>query len=239
MRRIQEEAPTRDGRVPRTLDQAQLPLHVPCRGTPRVRRIWRRLLDSGHVQPQSRPDHRADGKMLCFSWVSRALRGPSSADTWATSSRCAISAGTCGLPGIAILLSLPFSAVAYLHADWVIAFWILAIPYMLGAYYLGPTFFDDAEHGRYPHARACGQHSAVHPQTSSDSDSGPQFTGVLSDLLNPVYGEDALRWSLVYCLVFNLGSRNSLPRSGARPASGPRRCRPLRRAAPPPYRDAA
>ena len=44
------------------------------------------------------------------------------------------------LPGLATLISVPFSAFVYLYHAPYTALWVLSVSYFLGAYYLGPTF---------------------------------------------------------------------------------------------------
>ncbi len=76
------------------------------------------------------------------------------------------------LPGIATLISVPFSTIAYVWPEPIQAFWIMAPAAFLGAYYLGPTpgpdVFARAGSGRHPDAGARRRHPAVHPEPHRD-----------------------------------------------------------------------
>ena len=111
------------------------------------------------------------------------------------------------LPGLATLLSLPFSTFVYLWGDATQALWVLAIPYFLGAYYLGPTF--SMTQGMVGlRMRALAASISLFILNIIGLGLGPQFTGVASDVLNATtsLGDDALRWALVISLIFNLVS---------------------------------
>lgn len=111
------------------------------------------------------------------------------------------------LPGIATLLSLPFSAFVYLWGDPYQALWVLAIPYFFGAYYLGPTF--SMTQGMVGlRMRALAASISLFILNIIGLGLGPQFTGFTSDLLNQFtdLGGDSLRWALVISLIFNLVS---------------------------------
>ncbi len=109
------------------------------------------------------------------------------------------------LPGIATMASLPFSAFVYLHGDPTIALWVLAIPYFLGAYYLGPTF-SLAQGLVGLRMRALASSILLFILNIIGLGLGPQFTGIASDVLHATttLGDDALRWALVISLIFNL-----------------------------------
>jgi len=111
------------------------------------------------------------------------------------------------LPGIATLLSLPFSAFVYLWGEPYQALWMLAIPYFLGAYYLGPTF--SMTQGMVGlRMRALAASISLFILNIIGLGLGPQFTGITSDLLNQFtdLGGESLRWALVISLIFNLVS---------------------------------
>jgi MFS family permease len=111
------------------------------------------------------------------------------------------------LPGIATMVSLPFSAFVYLHGDAYTALWVLSVSYFLGAYYLGPTF--SMTQGMVGlRMRALAASISLFILNIIGLGLGPQFTGVTSDLLNAFtdLGQESLRWALVISLVFNLVS---------------------------------
>jgi predicted MFS family arabinose efflux permease len=111
------------------------------------------------------------------------------------------------LPGIATMVSIPFSAFVYIHGTPYTALWVLAIPYFFGAYYLGPTFsLTQGMVGLRMRALASG--ILLFILNIIGLGLGPQFTGIASDVLNATtnLGQDSLRWALVISLVFNVVS---------------------------------
>ena len=111
------------------------------------------------------------------------------------------------LPGLATIVSVPFSTMVYLHDAPYVALWVLAIPYVLGAYYLGPTFaLTQGMVGL--RMRALASSILLFVLNIIGLGLGPQFTGIVSDVLNITtdLGAESLRWALVISLVFNLVS---------------------------------
>ncbi len=111
------------------------------------------------------------------------------------------------LPGIATMASLPFSAFVYLWGAPYDALWMLAIPYFLGAYYLGPTF--SMTQGMVGlRMRALAASISLFILNIIGLGLGPQFTGITSDILAATtdLGDESLRWALVISLVFNFVS---------------------------------
>ena len=111
------------------------------------------------------------------------------------------------LPGLAIFASLPFSLYAYTGDVPYTALWVLALPYLLGAYYLGPTF--SLTQGLVGlRMRALAASILLFILNIIGLGLGPQFTGMVSDLLTATteLGPDSLRWALVISLTFNLVS---------------------------------
>lgn len=111
------------------------------------------------------------------------------------------------LPGIATLVSIPFSAFVYLHHAPYTALWVLSISYFLGAYYLGPTF-SLTQGLAGVRMRALAASILLFILNIIGLGLGPQFTGITSDTLNAFteLGEHSLRWALVISLIFNLVS---------------------------------
>lgn len=109
------------------------------------------------------------------------------------------------LPGLATLISLPFSFLAYTYHEPVIALWILSVHYFLSAYYLGPTF--SLTQGLVGlRMRALAASILLFVLNIIGLGLGPQFTGIVSDVLNVTtdLADESLRWALVISLVFNL-----------------------------------
>ena len=111
------------------------------------------------------------------------------------------------LPGLATLVSVPFSLYVYIADAPYAAFWVLAIPYFFGAYYLGPTF--SMTQGMVGlRMRALASSILLFILNIIGLGLGPQFTGIASDLLFAWtdLGADSLRWALVISLMFNVVS---------------------------------
>ncbi len=111
------------------------------------------------------------------------------------------------LPGLATLVSVPFSTFVYLYHAPYTALWVLSVSYFLGAYYLGPTF--SLTQGMVGlRMRALASSILLFILNIIGLGLGPQFTGIASDVLNAStdLGQDSLRWALVISLVFNVVS---------------------------------
>lgn len=109
------------------------------------------------------------------------------------------------LPGIATLVSVPFSVTFYMLPDPVMAFWIGAIPGFLGSYYLGPTFAL-AQGMVGPSMRAVTASILLLILNLISMGLGPLIVGATSDLLMAYsdLGVHSIRWALVSVLVFNI-----------------------------------
>jgi len=111
------------------------------------------------------------------------------------------------LPGIATLVAIPFSMFVYLWDDYVLALCVAAIPGMLGAYYLGPTFALTQAMATL-RMRAMAASIMLFIINLIGMGLGPQLTGIISDVLAAFtdLGEDSLRWALVCVLLVNVFS---------------------------------
>ncbi len=111
------------------------------------------------------------------------------------------------LPGLATIVSVPFSTFVYLYHEPYAALWVLSVSYFLGAYYLGPTF--SLTQGMVGlRMRALASSILLFILNIIGLGLGPQFTGIVSDILNITtdLGQDALRWALAISLIFNVVS---------------------------------
>ena len=109
------------------------------------------------------------------------------------------------LPALATLVSIPFAVFSYTWHDPTLALVVYSVPYVLGAYYLGPTF--SMTQGLVGlRMRALAASILLFVLNIIGMGLGPFAVGVLSDLLNPYLGQEALRWALVGVLVANVGS---------------------------------
>jgi len=109
------------------------------------------------------------------------------------------------LPGIATLLSVPFSVYVYVASDYVAAFLVASIPTFLGSYYLGPTFaLTQGLVGL--RMRALASSILLFILNIIGMGLGPLLTGVLSDLLDAStgLGDDSLRVSMLCVLLVNV-----------------------------------
>jgi predicted MFS family arabinose efflux permease len=109
------------------------------------------------------------------------------------------------LPGIATLISVPFSTTAYLWPEPIQAFCIMVLPGFLGSYYLGPTF-SLAQGLVGLRMRALAAAILLFILNLIGMGLGPVVVGVGSDLLNAYteLGAESVRWALVGVLFFNV-----------------------------------
>jgi MFS family permease len=111
------------------------------------------------------------------------------------------------IPAWITLLSVPFSAIGYLADDPYLAFWVFAIPNLLGAVWLAPTF--SLTQGLVGlRMRALAASLVLFVLNIIGLGLGPQFVGIISDVLNATTSLDqhALRWALVCSLAFNFAA---------------------------------
>ncbi|MFP6837870.1 MAG: MFS transporter [Pseudomonadales bacterium] len=109
------------------------------------------------------------------------------------------------LPGIATLVSLPFSLFMYVADSYVVAFLVAVIPTFLGSFYLGPTFaLTQGLVGL--RMRALASSILLFILNLIGLGLGPQVTGIISDVLHATtdLGDDALRWALICVLMVNI-----------------------------------
>lgn len=102
------------------------------------------------------------------------------------------------LPAIVTILSMPFSIFCYLTSNPWLAFAVFVVPYVLGSYWLAPTF--SLTQGLVGlRMRAVASSILLFVLNIIGMGLGPQFVGILSDLLAAFtnLGADSLRWALV------------------------------------------
>ena len=101
------------------------------------------------------------------------------------------------LPALATLSSVPFIFPFYLEASaWGAVAWSL-VPALLAGMYLGPTFAV-TQSMVPPRWRAQASSILLLVLNLIGLGLGPQFVGWLSDLLEPRYGLESLRFALVW-----------------------------------------
>lgn len=97
---------------------------------------------------------------------------------------------------VAILLAKPLAIIFYLSDDLVFALAFLIVPAALGAMFSGPSFshiYSSIE----PAKRAMATAILMFITNLIGLGLGPIFVGLLSDLLEPMYGIDSIRYALV------------------------------------------
>ncbi|MEE8245011.1 MAG: MFS transporter [Pseudomonadales bacterium] len=104
------------------------------------------------------------------------------------------------LPGLATILAVPFSLTVYLINNYALALSIYLIPVFLGAMFLGPTLA--MTHGIVSlRMRALASAILFFVLNLIGLGLGPLLTGFISDLLEPRYGDQALRYALVIVVL--------------------------------------
>lgn len=98
-------------------------------------------------------------------------------------------------PAIGMAVAVPLAFMAYQAATWPVALALLLIPSVCNSLYYGPTY--SAAQGLVPvRSRAIAAATLLFFQNLIGLGLGPLFFGVLSDLLQPAYGEDSVRYVL-------------------------------------------
>lgn len=98
-------------------------------------------------------------------------------------------------PAIGMALAVPLALLAYQASSWPVALILLFLPTVFNSFYYGPTY--SAAQGLVPlRARAIAAAALLFFQNLIGLGLGPLFFGMLSDLLQPAYGADSVRYVL-------------------------------------------
>lgn len=98
-------------------------------------------------------------------------------------------------PAIGMAVAAPIAFLAYQASTWQVALALLIVPTLCNSLYYGPTY--SAAQGLVPlRARAIAAAVVLFFQNLIGLGLGPLFFGVLSDLLQPTYGEESVRYVL-------------------------------------------
>lgn len=100
------------------------------------------------------------------------------------------------MPGICLLLAAPTSFGIYLTDSPVVALSFLVLPVLLVNTYLGPTFAMTQTLAPL-RMRSMASAVLIFALTFIGLGLGPQAVGILSDLLQPAYGEQSLRYAMM------------------------------------------
>lgn len=106
-------------------------------------------------------------------------------------------------PAIGMALAVPLAIAAYHAPSWPLALALLFLPTVFNSFYYGPTY--SAAQGLVPvRARAIAAASLLFFQNLIGLGLGPLFFGMLSDVLQPTYGADSVRYVLYGAAVLGL-----------------------------------
>jgi len=98
-------------------------------------------------------------------------------------------------PAIGMAIAAPIAFMAYQAADWRVALFLLFVPTLCNSLYYGPTY--SAAQGLVTvRQRAIAAATVLFFQNLIGLGLGPLFFGMLSDLIEPTYGEDSVRYVL-------------------------------------------
>jgi len=104
---------------------------------------------------------------------------------------------------VALVISIPFSVYAYLAGTATIAFIAMIIPIFLGNFYQATTFSQTQGLVELK-MRAVAAGILLFIINIIGLGLGPTLVGVVTDLLEPTYGQEALRYSLVIFTFVNI-----------------------------------
>ncbi|MCB1644537.1 MAG: MFS transporter [Pseudomonadales bacterium] len=105
-----------------------------------------------------------------------------------------------GIPGIATLISVPFAVIFYTSQDPYLALFLAVPGAILGPMYLGPTFAM-TQALVTPAMRAMASAILLFVLNLIGLGFGPVFAGFLSDFLKESYGQESIRYALLYLAV--------------------------------------
>lgn len=105
------------------------------------------------------------------------------------------------LPGIAFFLGAPLFALGITSSSAVVAFVLFLVPQALAYIWLGPVL-SAVQHLVDPASRSVASALFLLINNLIGLGGGIFFLGALSQFLTPIYGEEALRYSMLYSLAF-------------------------------------
>ncbi|MFV3075917.1 spinster family MFS transporter [Niveispirillum fermenti] len=107
------------------------------------------------------------------------------------------------LPAVAFLISLPFFFIGVNVSSQTLMFFTFIVPQALSLLWAGPVL-SSVQHLVAPSMRATASAIFLFINNLIGIGFGTWFLGVLSDVLRAEYGQDSLRYSILYCLGFYL-----------------------------------
>lgn len=107
------------------------------------------------------------------------------------------------VPGVAFLLTAPLYAMAMFNQSFALGLLLFTAAYMLSLAWLGPVI-NSVQNLVPPAMRATASASMLLINNLIGIGFGTFIFGYLSDLLKPIYGDESLRYSILYGLAFYL-----------------------------------
>ena len=106
-------------------------------------------------------------------------------------------------PAVGMTLAIPFAIAAYHAPSWPLALVLIFLPQVFNSLYYGPCY--SAAQGLVPmRARAIAAAALLFFQNLIGLGLGPLFFGMLSDVLEPTYGAESVRYVLYGAAVLGL-----------------------------------
>lgn len=100
------------------------------------------------------------------------------------------------IPGLAMLLGIPFYLAGIMASSWHASMWLLAVPMMLNVIQLAPSMAI-VQSLAPPSQRSTASAITLLVYNIFGSGLGPLYTGVISDLAEPFYGTESLKIAML------------------------------------------
>jgi sugar phosphate permease len=107
------------------------------------------------------------------------------------------------IPAVAFLLAAPAYAAGLFAPSLTLGWILFFVPQLLGLVWLGPIIAA-VQHIVPPNMRATASASFLFINNLIGIGFGTWFVGFMSDRMKAAHGEDSLKWSILYTLVFYL-----------------------------------
>jgi predicted MFS family arabinose efflux permease len=104
---------------------------------------------------------------------------------------------------VAVLINIPFAVGVFFSGTVQACLWFMIVPFLLGNFWQG-TSFAQTQGLVGLRMRAVAAAVLLFIVNMIGLGAGPQFVGIVSDLLAPRFGVDSLRWALAICSLVNL-----------------------------------
>ncbi len=135
------------------------------------------------------------GALLLIGGIAGVMAGGLLADRLGSRDRAFYS----WLPGVGFFLGAPLFAAGISSSDATFAFLLFLLPQALAYVWLGPVL-SAIQHLVEPAARSTASALFLLINNLIGLGGGIYALGALSDFLTPIYGDESLRWSMLYAL---------------------------------------